>query len=541
MNYHDAGVKKGLRASAMLGPRWALPLWTLLLPSSSADEKCADWAAMGECATNERFMGEECAETCRAHECAHLAEHHCQASPNTMAVSCPGVCKAMGWLPPAPRCPAGYECNATAVDLEVAGMLEQCVRWAALGECSRNEAYMVGACPLSCAEQAAWQCVQWAAQGECDANSVWMGEACGAACEAFRQREECSAAVCSGNADDSESSGAGERWRPTRRPAPYVSRRPESLVLLTVRNDMSVPFQLWFAPFAHATETGYGVLAPGARVSQDGRIGDRWRFRALPARGAAPSSGALLRQATAGVITARPCHCAPHVRDASEYTPALGGPNASSVMVVQSGLAVELVVLRWDGTAHVPVGTLWPPGSRAVKETNASTQLQIDHVYPGDLIAVAEAHAVRQLQGTPEGASMAPVAESAALRRLLLMQHLHTDLVIAPCSTDSPARVGRKADGRAAAERDLERERRKLQADNTALRAELERLQKLGSLGDLSPGVLQRALASANATLTAIDTTGARGAPAKAARARPKRNTPRRQPEGSAFEHDELR
>lgn len=528
-----------------------LPLWTLLLPLSSTDERCADWASMGECAINKRFMGEVCGEACRSHDCALLAVYRCEVSPNMMGFSCPGVCETLGWLPAAPRCPVGYECNATAVNLEVAdaSTLEQCLRWAALGECSSNEAYMLAACPLSCAERAAWQCAQWAAHGECDANSQWMGQMCGAACEVVGRREECSAAMCAGTADDSESCGVGQRRRPTRWPAPYVRRREDVPFLLTVRNDLSVPFQLWFAQVGHASEKGYGVLAPGARLSQDGRLGDRWRLRALPARGAAPSSGALLRQATAGVLTARPCRCAPHVRHATDYSPATTGPNSSSVMVVQSGLAVELAVLRWDGAAHVPVGVLWPAGSRAVEHGNASTQLQIDGIYPGDLISVAEAHAVRQLQGKPTGAPISPMAESAALRRLLLMQHLQTDLVLAPCPADSPTRVGRHVDGRAARvaaerrERNLERERRQLQADNTALRAELERLDKLGSLGDLPPGALEKAVASANATLTGIDKTDARigGAPAKAARTRPKRVAPRRQRGNRDSAHDELR
>jgi hypothetical protein len=215
-------------------------------------------------------------------------------------------------------------------------------------------------------------------------------------------------------------------------------------------------------------------------------------------------------------------------------------------MVVQAGLAVELVVLRWDGAKHLPVGYLWPAGSRPVD----ATQLQIDGIYPGDLISVAEAHAVRQLQGTAEGAPIAPVAESAALRRLLVMQHLQTDLVVSPCPADSPARVGRPADGRAAraaAERremELERARRQLQADNTALRAELARLEKLGSLGELPPGALKKAIASANATLAGIGTTDGfvGGAPTKAAGARPKRPPPPRRQRGvRASVRDELR
>jgi hypothetical protein len=305
--------------------RWAIALWTMILPWSSADEKCTDWASMGECATNERYMGEVCGEACRAQDCALLAVYRCELSPNMMAFSCPGVCEAMGWLPATPRCPVGHECNATAVSLEVAdgGMLEQCLRWAALGECSQNEDYMLAACPLSCAERATWQCVQWAAHGECESNPAWMNQMCGAACELVGRREECSAAMCAGTGDGTETCGAGEPRRPARWPAPYVSRREDSPFLLTVRNDLSVPFQLWFAQVGSPSEKGYGVLAPGARVSQDGRLGDRWRFRALPSRGFAPSSGVLLRQATAGVLTARPCRCAPHVPAGSILQPLL--------------------------------------------------------------------------------------------------------------------------------------------------------------------------------------------------------------------------
>jgi len=344
------------------------------------------------------------------------------------------------------------------------------------------------------------------------------------------------------------------RW-----PAPRVSRLDNASSQLTVRNDLSQAVQLFYALPA-APETGYGVLAPRARQAQHACVGDRWRFRALAPRGAAPSSGALLGEVVVGVARVHPCLCAAHARDASDFEPSFSSANASALLLVLSGVSVEATALRWNGSAHVVLGSLWPSGSRRAPP-HASSQMLLTDLHEGDLVSVVVASELRKLGGG--GA----VADSAALRSAMLMQHLQTDLVLAPCPRELPApprthrpaladeAASRAAQGRH--ERRLERELRGLEQERVALRAELGRLHEIGDVGSL-PSDLADAYAARAAQLLASsgkDGRAAGGRPGVAAalssmRARGKRappqqragtTTPRAVRRGSATEHDELR
>ena len=558
--------------------RVSLTLLSLVFLCSAADERCSDWAAMGECVSNPVFMRSHCEDACAATECARHAVVQCSSARHMMDFSCPGLCEALGWLAPVPACESdASSCNATALAAEVASAnaLDSCMRRAAAGECEQGA--LAASCPLSCAQRAAWDCAEWAAQGECEVNGDWMERVCTHACHAVGRREECSEAVCSGLQEVSEScamvSGGGvleaQRLWASRWPSPYVNRREDVPVHLTVRNDLSVPAQLFYSAWTSPHEMGYGVLAPGARRAQEGKLGDRWRFRALAPRGASPASGALLREVIAGVLTVRPCACGPHARMATDYPPEpRGSTNETSVAIAQVGVPSKLVVLQWNGSMHVPVGSIWPAASRAVKERNSSHQLIVRGLQPGDLVSVVRAADLLKMQREGEGEGMGPVVDSADFRHAILMQHLQTDLVLMPCGAEvgvSPARrerlsVGDARAARAASERReraLEKERRQLQADNTELRKELERLQKLASLGEVAPDEVERHIASATDTLARVARTevtrkangGASSAmggaaQAKGGRVKRKRNAPRRKKRNAPLQarnHDELR
>ncbi|CAJ1391834.1 unnamed protein product [Effrenium voratum] len=101
--------------------------------------------------------------------------------------------------------PAGWAMAAAWLVLwilaEGSDQSEFCGSWAAAGECTRNAAYMLKACPESCGAQNG--CKEWAAAGECEKNPNFMLKVCAAACDSPKAAQaEPSTATSEGGLSD---------------------------------------------------------------------------------------------------------------------------------------------------------------------------------------------------------------------------------------------------------------------------------------------------------------------------------------------------
>ena len=249
--------------------------------ATPSESDCAAWAASGECAANHEYMRSNCKSACDWNECLERSVE-CEAAPHTLSVVCPGLCSSSDASTSLPLpCDADQaRCDSRKFQLEASGgrKLKACVRWAESEECDKNAEYMLSACPLACAERSAAKCARWAAAGECETNGAWMRHGpCARACDASIGRVACDAAACASIHSDHgcalQSGGNGTARRRRVKPPGY-----NETVELSVRNDGAATLQLFYAA-EDGTETGYGVVPPGARLGQGTVVTHDWRLR----------------------------------------------------------------------------------------------------------------------------------------------------------------------------------------------------------------------------------------------------------------------
>mmetsp|Transcript_37232 Transcript_37232/g.119410 ORF Transcript_37232/g.119410 Transcript_37232/m.119410 type:complete len:565 (-) Transcript_37232:43-1737(-) len=471
-------------------------LLTLAVPLATPSEfDCAAWAASGECAANHEYMRSNCKSACDWNECLERSVE-CEAAPHTLSVVCPGLCSSSDANTSLPLpCDADQaRCDSRKFQLEASGgrKLKACVRWAESEECDKNAEYMLSACPLACAERSTAKCARWAAAGECETNGAWMRHGpCARACDASIGRVACDAAACASIHSDHgcalQSGGNGTARRRRVKPPGY-----NETVELSVRNDGAATLQLFYAA-EDGTETGYGVVPPGARLGQGTVVGHVWRLREVVPTGSSRQQqrGRLVRELVAGVVSVAQCACEAHLRPAADYPPtgAQEGVNSSSLLLLASGLAQRAAAYRWNGSHHLRFGTLVPRGYRH----EGSSELLVRQVWPGDLVTVVLDPPPSETSAGGEKVSPAgsapPLEDRSAMSELpqgrVVLQHLATDLVVEECAAPvAPVRhAGSRPAQSASAEREqvqsLERRRQRLQQNNQQLRSHLQRLQRL--------------------------------------------------------------
>ncbi|EOD14159.1 hypothetical protein EMIHUDRAFT_212198 [Emiliania huxleyi CCMP1516] len=408
--------------------------------ATPSESDCAAWAASGECAANHEYMRSNCKSACDWNECLERSVE-CEAAPHTLSVVCPGLCSSSDAITSLPLpCDADQaRCDSRKFQLEASGgrKLKACVRWAESEECDKNAEYMLSACPLACAERSAAKCARWAAAGECETNGAWMRHGpCARACDASIGRVACDAAACASIHSDHgcalQSSGNGTVRRRRVNPPGY-----NETVELSVRNDGAATLQLFYAA-EDGTETGYGVVPPGARLGQGTVVGHVWRLREVVPTGSSRQQqrGRLVRELVAGVVSVAQCACEAHLR-----------------------------------SHHLRLGTLVPRGYRH----EGSSELLVRQVWPGDLVTVVLDPPPSETSAGGEKVSPAgsepPLEDRSAMSELpqgrVVLQHLATDLVVEECAAP------------VAPVQSLERRRQRLQENNQQLRSHLQRLQRL--------------------------------------------------------------
>ncbi|BHF60770.1 metalloendopeptidase activity [Sparganum proliferum] len=169
--------------------------------------ECVGWAARGECQKNPIWMSANCAKSCGRcggstdettdnsaackdiyafpKECVGWAARgECQKNPIWMSANC------------AKSCGKCSETNTNCKDLN-----EHCPQWQKANECKKNPGYMEPNCPKSCGlctdstdentDNSATckdtyfspqDCIGWAARGECQKNPIWMSANCAKSC-----------------------------------------------------------------------------------------------------------------------------------------------------------------------------------------------------------------------------------------------------------------------------------------------------------------------------------------------------------------------
>ena len=159
--------------------------------------KCTLWASEGECESNPTYMLENCANTCNACELSTTE------SPTPVNVD--------------PNVPTPVGC---------ADKNFECPSWAAEGECSKNPAWMLANCALSCdscdggdGDEPALTCVdsdsrcpEWAAADECYKNLVWMGNNCKLSCGGCLSQDDPGEDDTDGNGDDTNGNSTNEDY-----------------------------------------------------------------------------------------------------------------------------------------------------------------------------------------------------------------------------------------------------------------------------------------------------------------------------------------
>jgi len=100
--------------------------------------KCGQWASIGECSRNARYMQTACPLACGT--CPKQASASTDAAAAVAAAQMSAVMQAEA------------EDGGSAFPVAAQDKNKKCGEWAAKGECARNPRYMGSACKRSCAE-----------------------------------------------------------------------------------------------------------------------------------------------------------------------------------------------------------------------------------------------------------------------------------------------------------------------------------------------------------------------------------------------------